>query len=103
MSFPALIDGAELNSGTAFAMTPSAIEVQVSTDNLAWINATTNNDGLWTASNLSGLVDGEEGKFYVKLSVGGDNKTTDGELAGADNAAAEFTVTPGANSMNMSM
>ncbi|WP_250655799.1 hypothetical protein [Alkalimarinus coralli] len=103
MSFPALVDGVELNTGTAYAMTPNNIIVEVSTDNTAWVKATTNDDGLWMAKPLAGLVDGEEGKLYVKLSVDGNEKTTDGKTAEVDNVAAEFTVTPGAGSMNMSM
>jgi len=103
MSFPALVDGEALNAGTDYAMTPGSIVVRVSTDNATWVTATTDNEGVWTASNLMGLVDGEEGTLYVQLSVDGVQKTTDGQAADIDNIAAQFTVTPGADSMNMEM
>lgn len=93
MNFPPLVDGVELNAGTVYALTPGTIVVKVSTDNSTWVTATTTDDGLWTASLLTGLVDGVESTLYVKLSVNGDEKTTTGTTGGE--TAAQFTVTPG--------
>lgn len=102
MSYPAVYDGQVLNAGDAnYELTISSIEVDVSTDASTWVSANANaNDGgngLWTASGLTGLTDGTEGNIYVRLTVNGEQKTTDGTTPNGDstNDYATFTVTPG--------
>ena len=96
MSMPALIDGSTLNGGETYELIPGTIIVEMSTTDPstgapAWTPATSDGNGYWTA-NLSGLANGLEGQIYVRLSVSGEQKTTDGTANGLDYAT--FTVTP---------
>ncbi len=91
MSLPALVDGMMLND----SLSVDTIVVEVSTDAATWVTASADGNGYWTASGLDGLTAGSEGTVYVKLSVSGEQKTTNGREADGSNDYATFTVTPG--------
>ncbi len=95
MSFPALSDGVVFNGGETYELTASNIVVEVSTDGSTWVTATADGGGYWTAVGLTGLTSGTEGSIYVKLSVSGEQKTTNGQAADGSNDYATFTVIPG--------
>jgi hypothetical protein len=88
MSFPTLIEGAELNAG----LTLDDIEVKVSTDNSNWIVATSAGQGIWTAAEISALPS----TLFIALAVNGEIKTTDGEVAGTDNSSTQISLTTSA-------
>jgi len=93
MKFPAVSAGSTLHDQTGAAWTVAAMTVQVSTDGTAWVNATDNGAGHWSASGLTGLASG--GTVSVRVTVNGEQKTTDGApLAGANGSGA-FTIVPG--------
>ena len=93
MSYPALVQNQALNDGSAdYELTPTSIDVKVSTNNSDWVDATTSGGGVWNASSLTGLVDNQEATLYVKLAVNGEDKTTNGETADGINASAQFTL-----------
>ncbi len=95
MAFPALADGAVFNAGEMNELSVNGIIVEISTDLTSWVTAAADGNGYWTASGLGGLTNGTEGNIYVKLSVSGEQKSTNGQVAGGDNAYATFSVTPG--------
>ena len=93
MSYPALVQNQVLNDGsTDYELTPTTIEVKVSTENSDWVDATTLGEGIWQASSLTGLVDNQQAILYVKLAVNGEDKTTNGEIVDGANASAQFTL-----------
>jgi hypothetical protein len=51
-------------------------------------------NGHWSLSGLSGLVSGQTTTIYVKLSVNGENKTTNGLAPTGTNAYQPYVVTP---------
>ncbi len=95
MSFPSLEDGIVLNAGELDEMSVNAIDVEMSTDLSSWVIAVDNGNGYWTASGLSGLSNAIPGNIYVKLSISGEQKTTNGLVSNGENAYATFTITPG--------
>jgi hypothetical protein len=96
MSYPAVSSGGILNSGDAsYELTISSISVEVSTDATTWVSATEDGNGYWTATGLTGLSDGTQGELYVRLSVNGEQKSTDGNMASGANGYATLLVTPG--------
>ena len=95
MDFPALYVGKVLNLGTANELTVSSMSVEVSTDGSTWVAADGGgNDGYWTATAVAGLTDGVEGSFSIRLTVNGEQKTTDGAAPSGSNNAAQITFTP---------
>ncbi|MDH5516249.1 MAG: FixH family protein [Gammaproteobacteria bacterium] len=103
MSHVAVYPGAILNAGSAdYELSVASVTVEVSTDTTNWSVAAANGNGYWSVTGLSGLVDGDTSDIYVRLSVNGERKTTDGNTAAGDgsNDYAVFSVTPG---MTMSM
>lgn len=95
MDFPALYVGKVLNSGTANELTVSSMSVEVSTDGSTWVAADgSGNDGYWTATGVTGLTDGVEGSFSIRLTVNGEQKTTDGAAPSGSNNTAQITFTP---------
>ncbi len=64
--------------------------VQVSSDGITWVSATDDGSGHWSATGLSGLVSG--GGVWVKLTVNGEQKTTDGFVVGAANGYQKFNL-----------
>ncbi len=103
MSFPAIGTSVVLNEEDMnYELDISTIDVQVSTDASSWVSASDAGDGIWESS-IDSLTDGEAGMLYVKLSVNGEQKTTDGETPVVDtNDYATFSVTPGGE-MEMEM
>ena len=113
MDYPAVSIGTTLNSGDMHhELSIATMSVEVSTDGINWVVATDHGEhghtGHWLASGISGLTDGTEAKLFVKLVVGGEKKTTDGDVPNAlpvtddaNNNYARFTVTPGSSSMQM--
>jgi len=95
MSFPALVDTLVLNTGTMYELTATTILVEMSTDLSSWCTATDVGNGYWSCSGLSGLMNDIEGAVFVRLSISGEQKTTNGMAADNSNEYATFTVTPG--------
>lgn len=90
-SFPALTAGLTLNEGSTGELSIDSIDnviVKVSADNSTWSDAISKGEGIWQASGISGLTT----TLYVSLSVNGDQKTVDGDVAGDNNASATFTL-----------
>jgi len=96
LTFPAVKAGDSLINETGSPWTVAAIAMDVSTDKTTWIAATDSGTGHWTAAGLGGLTAGTAGKIYVRLTVNGELKTTDGLAlaAGGLNGYQTFTVTP---------
>lgn len=94
MNFPALLSGKVLNSGDVlYELTVNAVTLDVSTDKTNWIAAVANGN-YWTASNIT-LQDNVATKLYIRLTVNGVQKTTDGLAPdGVANDYAVFDVTP---------
>jgi hypothetical protein len=96
MSYPAVTTGGILNNGDAdYELAVSSVNVELSTDATTWVTATEDGNGYWTATGLSGLTDGTQGELYVRLTINGEQKSTDGNMASGANAYATFLVTPG--------
>ena len=97
MSYPAVSDGTTLSTGTLYQVIATPMTVEVSTDKTNWVMATDNGNGSWSAAPLSGLVNGVEGKVYVKLTIDSEQKTTNGAAPAGDgtNDYGSFTLTPG--------
>lgn len=93
-SFPAVTVGSQLKDETGTAWTVNTISVQVSTDANTWVNATDSGSGHWSAAGLTGLSAGVSGKIYVKVTVNGVQKTTDGSAVAAANGYQTFIVIP---------
>jgi len=103
MSHVAVYENVTLNQGNAtYEYLVSPISVEVSTDGSSWTAAMSSGDGNYMVSGLSGLTDNVEGSIYVRLTIQGEQKTTNGLAPAGDgtNDYAVFTVTPG---MSMSM
>lgn len=94
LTFPAVKVGDSLMNETGSAWTVNTITVEVSTDKTTWVTAVDSGAGHWTASGLTGLAAGTAGQIYVRLSVNGEQKTTDGSAVGASNGYQTFSVTP---------
>lgn len=94
MSFPTLESGLVLNETSNNELTLSTINVEVSTDNLNWVTANAQGSGIWQAGNLTDI----ETSLYVKLTINGEVKTTDGQAEGDLNSSAVFTLTTDAMS-----
>jgi hypothetical protein len=93
-SFPAVALGSQLKDQTGAPWTVNAISAQVSTDGTSWLPATDSGGGHWVAPGLTGLTPRVAGKIYLKLTVNGELKTTDGLAAAAANGFQTFTVIP---------
>ncbi|MBE9504026.1 MAG: hypothetical protein IME96_07610 [Proteobacteria bacterium] len=102
MSFPAVSVSTILNEGDAtYELTVSTMLVEVSTNGTDWVSATDAGGSHWTATGLTGLTTDEAGTVYVRLTINGEQKTTNGSAPADDGttAYATITVTPGAMSM----
>lgn len=92
MAFKAASVGSVLSSPTN---TVTAMTVQASSDGgTTWITGIDNANGHWSIPGLTGLVSGQTSTIYVKLTVNGQDKTTDGNTASGSNGYATFVVTP---------
>ena len=96
MSHPAVSVGTVLNVGTMYELTVASMSVDVSSDGSAWFPATDNGSGHWSASAIPGLTDDVKGTLYVRLTVNGEQKTTNGSAPAGDgsNDYGTFTITP---------
>lgn len=95
MDYPALASGSILNPGDAeHELSVASIGVEVSTDASNWLTASEDGGGYWTADGLSGLSNGTQGEIYVRLTVNGEQKSTDGNPATDSTAYATFLATP---------
>lgn len=88
MSFPTLTQNLVLNADSANELTIDTLQVQVSSDNATWVNASSQGEGIWKATEITGLTD----TLYVSLSINGETKTTNGQITGDENSAAIFTL-----------
>ena len=97
MSFPTAYVGQTLSSqdDPSHVLNISSMNVEVSTDGANWVGADgSSNDGYWTTvSGISGLADGVEGNLYVKLTVNGEQKTSDGAVPAGDGSNDYATIT----------
>lgn len=94
MSYPSISMGTVLHDASNTAWIVNPVMVSVSTDNATWIPATDTTGGHWTVAGLTGLTAGVTGAIYVKLTINGEQKTTDGNAPSGTNGYAAFTVTP---------
>jgi hypothetical protein len=96
MSYPAVSLGTSLHDASNAAWPVATLTVEASTDNgTTWSTATQGSGtGHWTIAGLTGLTAGTTGTIKVRLTVNGEQKTTDGTVAGATNGVASFTVLP---------
>lgn len=99
MSFPAVyVDAIIDQDSTMYELTISSMNIEVTTDlsdENSWITADgSSNDGYWKATGLTGLTDGTEGSIYVRMTINGNQYSTDGSMANGINAYTTFTVTP---------
>lgn len=93
MSFPAVSVDTVLNTGTAYELTANPMTVEVSSDASTWVAAADQGNGHWSATGIAGLVDDMAGTIYVRLTINGEQKTTDGLATDGSNNYASFTVT----------
>jgi hypothetical protein len=98
MNYPPVFEGAILNQAPLYQpiyqLDVASMTVEISTDKNTWVQAEDHGDGHWSASGLTGL-DGEI-ELYVRLTVNGEQKTTNGNAPAEDgsNAYGIFIVTP---------
>jgi hypothetical protein len=83
--FPAVSIGTTLSGLTVATMT-----VDVSTDKSTWTPLTDDGKGHWSTTGLAMLAAGTH--LYVRLTVNGEQKTTDGAAVGASNGYSDFTI-----------
>jgi hypothetical protein len=93
MNFVSVSGGSMLSSPTG---TVTSMTIQASTDSAFTtpLTAVDNGGGHWSVSGLSGLVSAQTTTIYVKQSVNGQEKTTNGAAASGANSYATFIVTP---------
>jgi len=91
LTFPAVKSGDVLLDALAASWTVNNIVIEASTDKATWIPATDSGNGHWT---VAGLTDAAAGKIYVRLSVNGESKTTDGTASTGLNDFQTYSVTP---------
>ena len=93
MNFKPASAGLVLSSPTG---TITAMSVQAAMDSafISPLTATDNGNGHWSIPGLTGLVSTQTTTVYVKMSVNGQDKTTNGAAASGSNAYTSFVVTP---------
>lgn len=91
-SFPALYSGASFNMGSFIA---NPVVLEFSTDGNSWSLMSDEANGYWSLDDVSGLTNGTENSFYVRLTVNSEQKTADGNAPALDgsNDYAIFTTT----------
>ena len=94
MSFPAVTSSTLLNQGDAsYELNINSVTVELSTDGSSWSTASEDGNGYYSVAGLSGLTDGTEGDLHVKLSVNGEQKTTNGLVPVGDGSNDYTTIT----------
>jgi hypothetical protein len=88
--FPAVSVGSILHDQMNADVTVSSMSVEVSTDKTAWTALTHDGNGHWSKSGFTMLSAGSH--LYVRLTVNGEQKTTDGAAVGTNNAYGDFTI-----------
>jgi hypothetical protein len=88
--FPAVSAGSTLHDQSGAAVTISAITVELSTDKATWVAATDGGNGHWSAAGLT--IPASGGHVYARVTVNGEQKTTDGTALSATNGFADFTI-----------
>ena len=94
VSWPGVSLGTQLHDQTGAAWAVTAMTVQLSTDGVTWVSAVDAGNGHWSAPGLTGLSPGVSGTVYLKTTINGEQKTTDGNAVSGTNGAAVFTVVP---------
>lgn len=96
MSYPALSVGTLLHDQNNAGWSVTTMTVEASTDNGAnWVSATQGSgNGHWSFTGLTGLSAGSNATVLIRLSVNGEQKSTDGNAASGSNGYATFTLTP---------
>ncbi|NJD91715.1 MAG: hypothetical protein FIA91_09405 [Geobacter sp.] len=94
LTFPAVKVGDTLKNQNAADWVVNTITVEVSTDKTTWVTATDTGSGHWTAAGLTGLTSGTAANIYVRLTVNGEQKTTDGVAVAGVNGYQTFSITP---------
>jgi hypothetical protein len=93
MDFTSVSVGSVLSNPTAAVI---SMTVQASLDGgSTWVAGADDANGHWSISGLMGLVSGQTTTIYVKVTVNGQDKTTNGAAPSSTNAYATFLVTPG--------
>jgi len=92
-NFPAVSIGSMLHDQMSADMPVSSMTVEVSTDKTAWTTLTDDGNGHWSKSGLAMLSAGSH--LYVRLTVNGEQKTTDGLAVSGTNDSATFTIVAG--------
>jgi hypothetical protein len=93
MDFTSVSVGSVLSNPTGSV---TSMTVQVSLDGgSTWVAGADDANGHWSISGLMGLVSGQTTTIYVKVTVNGQDKTTNGAAPSSTNAYATFLVTPG--------
>ena len=98
MAYPAVTLGTVLSQGDAsYELTIASMSLEVSSNGTDWIAATDSGNGHWSVTGIAGLVNDVQGSIYVRLSINGETKTTDGAtpMAAGSNDHATFMITPG--------
>ncbi len=95
MNYPAMQEGLILNPGTSHGLTVASVSVEISSDGGGhWITASNIGSGLWQAQGITGMAAGERHELYIRLSINGEQKTTNGLAPSADNSHAILALTP---------
>ncbi len=91
-SFPPVTTGASFNMNS---FTVSSIAVEFSVDGNSWSAMSDMDGGYWRIDDVAGLVDGAENTFHVRLTINGEQKTSNGSVPALDgsNDYAIFTTT----------
>jgi hypothetical protein len=96
MNFPALNNGLIVD---AESLEVTSIKVEMSTDEMTWVDAVSEGDGIWSTNELTGLSQGEQASIYVRLTVNGQQATDDGNSVDGTADNAIFSVTPSSSTM----
>lgn len=92
-SYPAVSAGTVLHDQTGANWPVASALVEVSTDKTNWTPLGDDNNGHWSKTGLPALS--ASSHLYVRLTVNGEQKTTDGAPLSAANGAADFTISSG--------
>jgi len=91
MTFPAVSVGTNLHDAMGMVVPVTSMVVEVSTDKTIWTSFTDNSNGFWSASYPSSLASGST--LYLRLTVNGELKTTDGKALATDGSNGYQTLT----------
>ncbi len=93
MSFPAVTTSTTLNSGKSYQLAVSTIVLEASSDATTWVTMTNDGSGIFSTTSFS-LTAGTQTTLYVRATINGEQKSTDGATASGTNAYGTFKVTP---------